>query len=101
MKVTADEKFEAELYSPLLLIMWLLQTFIIILTVYCDIMWAVFDDSSGINKWYTDRFNSLHAAFIWIAKDIGIIGCSMILILIVGYLWITKKLYIAFFYKLK
>lgn len=97
MKISSNEIFEAKIYLPLFLIFWIPQTILILLAIYYEIRWVIFGNTKGITKWYTDNFKSLHEALWWIAKDIGIIGCSLILILIVSYLWLSRKIWIAIF----
>jgi hypothetical protein len=98
MKISSSEVFEARLHSPLILLFWIPQTLMVLATAYYDIRWSVFGNTKGITKWYTNNFKSIHEAYWWIAKDIGVIGCLLMLILAIGYLWMCRLLYIAFFY---
>lgn len=96
--VTSDEIREAKLYLPLFLIFWIPQTILVVATLYYHIRWQYFGITEGINPFYTNRFATSLDSYMWIIGQIGWFGMGLFCLLAIGYLWMTRKIMIAFFY---
>ena len=97
MRVTSDEVWEAKLYLPLFLIMWIPQTLAVALTLWYHIRWQYFGITEGINPFYTNRFKTSWDSYMWLVGEIGWVGMGLFCIVAIGYLWMTRKIVIAFF----
>lgn len=98
MRVTSDEVLEAKSYIPLFLMLWIPQTIGVIATLYYHIRWQYFGITEGINPFYTSRFKTSWDSYMWIIGEIGWVGMALFCLVAIGYLWMTKKIMVAFFY---
>jgi len=98
MRITSDEVWEAKLYLPLFLIIWIPQTIAVIATLYYHIRWQYFGITEGISPFYTNRFATSWDSYMWIIGEIGWVGMGLFCILAIAYLWLTRKIVVAFFY---
>ena len=66
LRVTDDEKFEAKLYLPLIILFWLPMTISVGLALFYHIRWDFFGITEGINPFYTNQFESSLDSYLWI-----------------------------------
>lgn len=98
LRVTDDEKFEAKLHLPLILLLWIPMTIGVGMALFYHIRWDCFGITEGINPFYTNQFESSLHSYLWIVGEIGIVGMGLCTLLAVGYLWMWRKVCIGIFY---
>lgn len=94
--LTKDEIIEATLYFPLILMLWLPTTILLFIALYYHIRWQYFGLTEGINYFYISKFKTSYDLYIYIAKQAGLVGIIAFCLSVIGYLWMTRKIIIAF-----
>lgn len=101
---TKEERFfelneinEAKDHLPLILILWIPMTLVAVSTLWYHIRWQYFGITEGINPFYTNKFDASWDSYIWIIGQIGWVGMGLFCLLAIGYIWMTRKVIIAFF----
>lgn len=87
-----NSSYDSAIILPILLLFSIPMTIGIVASLYYHIRWDYFGITDGISTYYTTRFESSLDSYLWIASQMGIIGNTLVTLLAIGYLWITKSI---------
>lgn len=71
------------------------MTMAIGLALFYHIRWDYFGITEGLSYFYLNSFEIRLGAYLWIANEMGLGVSALFLLLVLGYLWMGRQIYIA------